>query len=239
MEAVRDRNHIPTVTPAQKGVADLALLRIANEKEGRPLYEGTFSSEAIDVVRNLHPNMVKDKDMLEGAFRQYQDVVLSRYEKEENISLVFKKALREVGMNSDKSSLDKDKTQAVIAAFAAKGEKLHPLVQDEIIEACGAATRPTRLPDQIAQARKVVTELKARNAVKVPEDEAVIIVASLRGRDIGKTLVEHHGDKTQFPALETPVQKISIGVNVAELWKNNVAGDVLEEVLDSPSPFRA
>ena len=237
MEAVRDCNNIPTVTPAQKGVADLALLRIANEKAGRPLYEGTFSSEVIDVVRNLYPDMVKDKDLLEGAFRQYQDVVLSRYEKEKNISLEFKKALREVGMNSDRSSLDKDKIQAVIAAFAAKGEKLHPLVQDEIIEACGAATRPTRLPDQIAQARKVVTELKAKNTVKVPEDEAVIIIASLRGRNIGKTLVEHHGDKTQFPALEVPVQKLSICVNVAELWKNNIAGDVLEEVMHLPSHF--
>ena len=172
--------------------------------------------------------------MLEGAFRQYRDLVLSRYEKEKNISLEFKTALREVGMNSDRSSLDKEKTQTVIAAFAAKGEKLHPLVQDEIIEACGAATRPTRLPDQIAQARKVVTELKARNAVKVPEDEAVIIIASLRGRDIGKKLVEHHGDKTKFPALEAPEQKILISVNVPELWKNNIAGDVLEEVLHRP-----
>lgn len=235
MEAVRDRNNIPTVTPAQKAVADLALLRIGNEKAGRPLYEGTFTSEAIDVLRNLHPDMVKDKDMLEVAFRQYQDVVLSRYEKEKNISPVFKKALREVDMNSDRSSLDKDKTQAVIAAFAATGEKLHPLVQDEILEACGAATRPTRLPDQIAHARKIVTELKARNAVKVPEDEAVLIIASLRGGDIGKTLVEHHGDKTKFTAL---VQKPSICVNVAELWKNNIAGDVLEEVLHLPSPFR-
>ncbi|MCX7090333.1 MAG: hypothetical protein NTU48_02650 [Legionellales bacterium] len=238
MEAVRDRNIIPTVTPAQKGVADLALLRIANEKAGRPLYEGTFSSEAIDVVRNLNPDMVKDKDMLEGAFRQYQEVVLSRYEKKKNISLIFKKALQAVSMNSDRSSLDKDQTQAVITAFAANGENLHPLIQDEIIEACGAATRPTRLPDQIAQARKVVAELKARNAMKVPEDEAVIIIASLRGRDIGKTLVKHHGDKAQFPALGVPVQQISIGVNVAELWKNNVAGDVLEEVLDNPSSFR-
>ena len=238
MEAVRDRNNIPTVTPAQKGVADIALLRIANEKAGRPLYEGMFSSEAIDVVRNLYPDMVRDKDLLEGAFRQYQNVVLRRYEKEKNISLEFKKALREVGMNSDKSSLDKDKIQSVIAEFAAKGEKLHPLVQDEIIEACGAATRPTRLPDQIAQARTLVTELKARNAVKVPEDEAVLIIASLRGRDIGITLVEHHGDETQFSVLEKPVKKISIGVNVAELWQNNIAGDVLEEVLHSPPHLR-
>jgi hypothetical protein len=238
MEAVRDRNHIPTVTPAQKGVADLALLRIANERAGRPLYEGTFSSEAIDVVRNLYPDRVEDKDMLEGAFRQYQDVVLRRYEKKKNISLAFKKALQDVGMNSHRSSLDKDKTQAVIAAFAAQGEKLDPWVHDEIIEACGAATRPTRLPDQMAQARKVVSELKARNAVKVPEDEAVLLIASLRGRDIGKTLVEHHGDKAQFPALGVPVQKRSIGVNVEALWKSNIAGDVLEEVLDCPSPFR-
>lgn len=43
-------------------------------------------------------------------------------------------------MNSDRSSLDKDKTQTVIVAFAAKGEKLHPLIQDEIIQACGAAS---------------------------------------------------------------------------------------------------
>ena len=239
MEAVRDRNNIPTVTPAQKGVADIALLRIANETAGRPLYEGMFSSEAIDVVRNLYPDMVKDKDMLESAFRQYRDVVLNRYEKEKNISLAFKKALQDVGMNSDKSSLDKDKTQAVIAAFAAKGEKLHPLVQDEIIEACGAATRPTRLPDQIAQARKVVAELKAKNAIKVPEDEAVLLIASLRGRDIGKTLVEHHGDKTKFPALQVPVQKLARSINVAELWKNNIAGDVLEEVLHQASPFKS
>jgi len=238
MEAVRDRNNIPTVTPAQKGVADLALLRIANEKAGRLLYEGTFSPEAIDVVRNLYPAMVKDKDMLEGAFRQYQDVVLGRYAKEKNISLEFKKALQKVDMNRDISSLDKERTQAVIAAFAAKGEKLHPWVQDEIIEACGPATRPTRLPDQITQARKVVAELKARNAIKVPEDEAVLIIASLRGRNIGKTLVEHHGDKTQFPALGVPVQKPSICVNVPELWKNNIAGDVLEEVLHRPAPVR-
>ncbi|MFZ4077098.1 MAG: hypothetical protein ACOYKA_03840 [Legionellaceae bacterium] len=235
MEAVRDRNNIPTVTPAQKGVADLALLRIANEKVGRPLYEGTFSSEAIDVVRNLYPDRVKDKDMLEGAFRQYRDVVLSRYEKEKDISLMFKRALQNVGMNTDRSSLDKDKTQAVIADFAAKGEKLHPLVQDEMIEACGAATRPTRLPDQMAHARKVVAELKARHAVKVPEDEAVLLIASLSGRDIGKTLVEHHGDKTKFPALGVLTQQPLIGVSVAELWKNNIAGDVLEEVMHSPS----
>lgn len=235
MEAVRDRNNIPTVTPAQKGVADLALLRIANEEAGRPLYEGTFSSEAIDVVRNLHPEMIKDKDMLEAALRRYQDVVLSRYEKEKHISQVFKKALQEVGMNTDRSSLDKDKIQEVIAAFAAIGEKLHPLVEDDIIEACGTATRPTRLPDQLAQARKVVKELKAKNAVKVPEDEADILIASLHGRNIGRTLVEHHGDKTKFSALEVPVEKLSNCVNVAELWKNNVAGDVLEEVLHRPS----
>jgi hypothetical protein len=237
MEAVRDRNNIPTVTPAQKGVADLALLRIANEKAGRPLYEGTFTSEAIDVVRNLYPDMVKDKDMLESAFRQYQDVVLSRYEKEKNVSLDFKKALQDVGMNSDRSSLDKDKIQEVIAIFSAKDEKLHPLVQDEIIEACGATTRPTRFPDQIAQARKVVAEVKARNAVKIPEDEAIIIIASLSGRDIGKTLVEHHGDKKQFPALATAPKYNPVRINVGELWTNNIAGDVLEEVIHrSPQP---
>lgn len=237
MEAVRDRNNIPTVTPAQKGVADLALLRIANEKAGRPLYEGTFTSEAIDVVRNLYPERVKDKDMLESVFRKYLDVVLSRYEQEKNISLDFKKALQEVGMNRDRSSLDKDKIQEVITAFSAKGETLHPLVQDEVIEACGAVTRPTRLPDQIAQARKVVAELKTRNAVKIPEDEAVIIIASLGGRDIGKTLVEHHGDKKQFSALATSPKHDPIRINIAELWKNNVAGDVLEEVIDRSPQF--
>lgn len=239
MEAVRDRNNIPTVTPAQKGVADLALLRIANEKAGRPLYDGKFSSEALDVVRNLYPDRVNDKDMLEGVFRQYQDMILSRYEMEKNISLEFKSSLQAVGMNSDRSSLDKDKALEVIAAFAAKGEQLHPLIQDEIIEACGAATRPTRFPDQIAQARKVVAELQSRNAVKVPEDEAILIVASLDGRRIGKTLVEHHGDKTQFSALAAPVQNTPISVNEPALWTSNIAGDVLQEVLDcTPSYSR-
>ncbi len=232
MEAVRDRNHIPTVTPAQKGVADLALLRIANERAGRPLYVGTLSSEAVDVVRNLHPEMVKDKDMLEGAFRQYLDVLLSHYEKEKIISSAFKKALCKVAMNSERTSLNKDEAKQIIEAFAANDEKLNPLVQDEIIEACGAATRPTRLPDQIAQASKVVAELKARQALKVPEDEAVLLIASLRGRDIGKTLVEHHGDRTKFPALEVQAQKPSIGLNLSALWTNNVAGDVLDEVVD-------
>lgn len=238
MEAVRDRNHIPTVTPAQKGVADLALLRIANERVGRPLYEGTFSSEAIDVVRNLHPEMVKDKDMLEGAFRQYLEVVLSRYEKEKTISSDLKTALCAIGMNSECTSLDKDLAKTIIKSFAANGENLHPLVKDEIIEACGAATRPTRLPDQISQAMMLVAELKERQALKVPEDEAVLLIASLRGRDIGKTLVEHHGDKTKFPALHDPVQKPVIGVNLAALWTNNVAGDVLEDVIhNSPQIY--
>lgn len=231
MEAVRDRNHIPTVTPAQKGVADLALLRIANEKAGRPLYEGSFSSEAVDVVRNLHPEMVKDKDMLEGAFRQYLDSILSRFEKEKTISAAFKKALTKLKMNSERTSLDKNVAKSVIEEFASQGENLDSLVQDEIIEACGPATRPTRLPDQIAQASKVVAELKAKQALKVPEAEAVLLVASLKGRDIGKTLVEHHGNKTKFPALAVPEQKPAIGLNLSALWKYNVAGEVLDEVV--------
>ncbi|MDF1757541.1 MAG: hypothetical protein P1U74_04515 [Legionellaceae bacterium] len=235
MEDVRDRNKIPPVTPAQKAIADIALLRINNESAGRPLYEGTYTSEAIDVVRNLHPEMAKDKDMLEGAYRQQQEITLRRYVNEKNISLEFKKALQEVGMNSEKTSLDKDKILAVIATFADKGEKLHPLIQDEIIESSGPATRPTRFPDQIANALEVVAEIKARNALKVPEDEAVLLVASLHGRDIGKTLAEHHGDKTKFPALQTQVQKPIIGIKTSELWTSNVAGCVMEDVVHDNS----
>lgn len=223
MEAVRDCNNIPTVTPAQKGVADIASVRIANEKVGRPLYEGTFTSEAVDVVRNLHPETTQDKDMLETAFRQYRAEVVNRYEETKDISPELRAALLNVGMNSDKSSLDKEKTQAVIVEFAAKGEKLHPLVQDEIIEACGAATRPTRFPDQIANARKLVAELQAKNAtLKVPEDEAVLLVATLRGRGIGR----------QAALKEQEETVIVIGVNPAKLWEANVAGDVLPEVME-------
>ncbi len=235
MEAVRDRNNIPTVTPAQKGVADIALLRIANENAGRPMYEGIFTSEAIDVVRNLYPEMVKDKDLLESVFRQYQDIVISRYLNEKHISLEFAKALKAVGMNSDKSSLDKEKIKAVITKFATQGERLNPLVLDEILEASGPATRPTRFPDQIAHAIEVVSELKARNTLKIAEDEAMLLIASLRGRDIGKTLVEHHGDKTKFPALGVQVKKPVRSLNVVALWNSNIAGDVHEEVMHKSS----
>lgn len=231
MESVRDRNKIPTVTPAQKVVADLALLRIGNEKAGRSLYGGTFTSETIDVVRNLHPEDIQDKDLLEGVLRQNQETTLSHFINEGHITPAFKKALQKVGINQDKTSLDKDEILAVIASFKAQGEKLHPLVQDEIVEASGPATRPTRFPDQIAHAIQVVADLKAKHAVKVPEDEAVLLIASLHGKGIGKTLVEHHGDKTQFSALGVQSQKPVIGVITSELWKNNVAGEVMDDVM--------
>ena len=233
MERIRDRNKIPTVTPAQKSTADLGLLGITNEYCGTPLYAGEYTPEAIDVIRNLHPEDVKDKDMLEGGYRQYQEKVLSSYVKDETISSEFKTAIQEIGMNNDRSSFDKDKIKEVIATFAAKGEKLHPLIEDEIIEASGPATRPTRFPDQIANARKLVEELKEKNALKIPEDEAVLLVASLHGRDIGITLAEHHGDKTKFPALQQGQQSQEpvYSVNTAQLWKSNVAGCVLKEVV--------
>ena len=235
METVRDRNKIPTVTPAQKGVADLALLRIANAKAGRPLYEGSYTSEAIDIVRNLQAEEVKDKDMLKGAFQQYQEEVLSRYVAEGKMSAELKSAIQEVGMNSAQNSLDKDAIQVIISTFAANGEKLHPLVEDEIIEASGPATRPTRFPDQIANAIRVVEELKARDAVKVPEDEAILLIASLRGRNIGVNLVEHHGDKTKFAALGQQTAKPVISINIHQLWCNNVAGHVMDEVVHEPA----
>lgn len=234
MEAVRDRNRIPTVTPAQKSVADIALLRIANEETKSSLYAGTYTSESVDVVRNLYPEDVSDKDLLEVVYRQYQEEILSRYVNDGTISPEFKNAIQKVGMNSEQSSLDKDKILEVIASFKANGQTLHPLIEDEIIEASGPATRPTRFPDQIANAQKVIKELKERNALKIDdEEEAVLLVASLPGRDIGRTLVEHHGDKSKFPSLQQgqQVEPTKYSINKAQLWKANVAGCVLEDVV--------
>lgn len=241
MEAVRDDNNISTVTPAQKGVADIAKMRADNEQSGRPLYDGILTSEAVDVVRNLLPERVKHKDLLELSYRQFRGKILSIYEEEKSISPELKAALLQVGMNSDKSSLDKEKTQAVLAEFAAKGEKVSLLVQDEIIEACGHATRATRFPDQIANAQKLVAEINARNAAKkpeerpraIPERQKELLVATLVGGRIGATFVEHHGHPQHFPSLGVTAKPTVYRPILAELWAgHNVAGDVLPEVME-------
>ncbi len=231
MEEVRDHNLIPPVTPAQKAIADLALLRIQNEQAGRPPYSGKLTSEAVDVVRNLHPETAKHKDLLEGAFRQYREEVLNSYEKLGAVTPELKAALFAVPMNAEKTSLDKAKTAEVFKAFAAKGEVVPEDIQEEILEACGPATRPTRFADLLASARHQVAELKEANKLKLPEEEAVLVIASLRGRAIGHSLAEHHGDKSKFPAIApAQTQAPKPVVNVTKLWTENVAGDVMPEV---------
>lgn len=201
----RTENSIALVTPALKNMTDLAykvvLTRAYNEenkhKEGFvPLgdYSGNIPANSVDTIRNLDPEKVTDKALLEACYKQHRNLVLQQLLDKEQISKSAVDQIKKIGLDDKKTSLDKEATVKILQA-----EGVAPAVQQLIVESCMGLTKPHKGPDETIEAAKIVAKLKKDGALAIPEADAAVILSTLGESGIGPRLVLHHGKPAFLP----------------------------------------